>query len=166
MSAWLESMQQIGEFLLGNPASLVETAVIGVAAVLVLMFVLSKAGSAFGISNTGFFYSLVVAMLGIVLLLVCMTAVKLYLPAWENEGLRVWLLVGTGVVASLVLVVPLMCGIQRTGYVSALLTWLCSAAAAAVVIALVGGAFSLFSSGSRSADSGLQHRRQIEEALE
>lgn len=166
MNDWMTSAEQVGRLLLGNPGSAVQLGVLLVLGVLTLLFVLGKAGSAFGISNTSFWHSLVVGVLGIVLVVVAMVAVKLYVPLWETASLRVWLLVGAGVIVSLALIVPLMCMLQKAGYFAALFTWLVSVAAAALVIAMVGAAFNAVSSGKRSAEQGREHKKQVESLLD
>jgi len=162
MGAWTKALEQLGYLLLGNPRSGLEMGVILVLAVLTLLFVLTKAGSAFGISNTGIWYSLIIGILGVVILMAVMVAARRYLPLWKTESLRIWILVGAGLLASLLLVLPLICGIQRTGYLSALLTWFTAVASVAVVIALVGLVFDGLAAGSRSAGKGAERKQQVE----
>ena len=163
MNAWMEALGELVKTLLGDPGSNSEWWAASILGVLTLLFVLGRAGSAFGIPNTGVWHSLLSAVLGVALVLAIMVACMLYLPLWDTAEWRVWILVGAGLLASFVLVIPLMCLLQRTGYIAALLAWFSSVAAMAVVILLVGIAFDATASGSRSADKGAARKQQIED---
>lgn len=166
MDKWVDSLDQVFVMLLGNPGSGAEKATVIVAALLAMFWVLAKAGAAFGIPNTGIFYSLVTGGLGIAFMVVAMAAAKLYLPLWSQPEARIWILASAGALVSLVLVVPLMCAFQRAGYLAALPTWLLGLGAAAGIILLVGASFDLVVSGARDAGKGAAHKADIERVLE
>jgi len=166
MNEWTKAFEQLANMLMGNPEAGLETGVVLVVSVLVLFFVLTKAGAAFGIANTGLWYAAVVGVPGVVILMAAMIAARLYLPLWETEALRVWILAGAGLIASLLLVIPLMCVIQRTNYLAATLTWFSSVAAVALAIVLVSYVFVGIAGGSRSAERGAERKRQIESFTE
>lgn len=166
MNEWLDSLDQIFTFLLGNPATGGEKVTLIALSLVAMLWVLTKAGAAFGIPNTGLYYSIVTGGLGIALVLAGMAAAKTYLPLWNEPAARVWILVGTGVLVSLVIVVPLMCAFQRAGYLAALPTWLLGLGAAAAVILLVGAGFDAVASGAKSARQGASHKGDIQRILE
>ena len=162
MSEWTRAFEQLAYMLMGNPETRLETGAVLVVSVLVLYFVLNKAGAAFGIPNTGMWYALVVGVLGVAIVMASMIAARLYLPLWRTETLRVWILVGASLIASLLLVIPSMCAIQRTKYLAAMLTWFISLATVALAIVLVGLVFDGIAIGSRSAERGTERTRQVE----
>lgn len=167
MDRWMSDLQQMLNLLLGTPTSELQRWVTLALALLVMLWALGKAGSAFGIPNTGPHYSLFSALLGVALSLVVMVAAKLYLPgAWNDPKLRLLILAGGPVLVSLVVVVPLMCAVQKTGYIEALFTWALSVGAAALIILLVGAVFDMVASGGRDAEKSLRHKQDMEKFLQ
>jgi hypothetical protein len=157
-----DAATEVLQVLAGNPKSMLELCVALAAGWLTLLLVLSAAGKALGLSQSGRMMSAVTATLGSVLVIVGMVAARLYLPPW---GL-IWVLTAGGALVSLVIVAPLISWLHRGGYLGALLAWMFGVLAAALIIVLVGAIFDGFSAGARSADQERQHRRQIENALE
>ena len=166
MKEWTNAFEQLAYMLMGHPETRLESVAVLVASALVLCFVLIKAGAAFGIPNTGMLYALVVGGLGLAIVMASMIAARLYLPLWKTESLRVWILVGAGLIVSLLLVIPLMCAIQRAKYLAATLTWFASLAAVALAILVVSLAFDAVAAGSRSAERGTERTRQVERFTE
>lgn len=164
MDQWMDALNDVVNLILGNPGLLWEKAALAVLGAGAMMLVLDKAGKAFGIPNTGASHSIVVAVVGVVLILAAMTAAKIYLP---DAGVKVnaGILAGVAAAVSLVLIVPFCCLFQKTGYFAALFTWILGAAAAAVVIAVVGAGLDAVTSGRHGADGGRQHRRDVEQMM-
>lgn len=165
-SDWARAAADIIRVLAGNPAGRVELYVTLAAGWLALVLVLSAAGKALGLAQSGRALSAIAATLGMGLVIVGMVAARLYLPQWNQVGFRLWILVASGVLVSLIVVVPLIAWLQKGGYVGALFAWILAILAAGLVIVLVGAIFESIAAGSRSAERGKLHRQQVERALE
>lgn len=166
MERWLNDFEPMLNYFLGNPVSDLEKWVALVLAVLAMMWTLTKAGTSFGIPNTGVSYALFTALLGIVLTVAATLAAKFYLPGWGDAQVRILMVVGAGVLVAILVVAPLMCALQKSGYLAAVLTWAASVAAAAAVILLVGGVFELLVSGGKDAEKSMGRKQDMEKFLQ
>lgn len=165
MERWMAELDQLLRLVLGKPSSVLEQGAIVVVAALALLWVLSRAGSAFGMSNTSVFHGVVAGVVGVAVVLAAMTAARVYAPADAGSAAVIWIMIGAGLAASVVVVVPFMCFLQKSGYFPSLLTWLVSVGAAAAMVVLVGAAFDLVSSGEKSADKTRERRDTIENMM-
>jgi len=62
-------------------------------------------------------------------------------------------------------VMPLVCLIQRSGFMAAFMTWLISVAALAAIIFLISAGFDAFSSGRAQAEKSKVHKQEIEQLI-
>jgi hypothetical protein len=165
VNAWLGQINQIVNMFLGNPAAPWMRWVLIVLGVLTLVAVLGKVGEAFRIPNISTVYSLTAAVVGIGLTLAVLTAAALYLPAWKDAAIQRWMLIGVPVVVSVIVVVPLMCMLQRANFMASLVTWAIGVAAMAAVVLLVGAIFKAFLSGDRDFNRGKLRKQEIEQLI-
>lgn len=166
MNEWMRAADWLLRVVTGNPKSALELVVATAAIIFSVGFILSPSARALGGSRTGRGYAMISGLLGLMIIMVSVLAAKLYLPLGQYESYRVAALIGTAVVAWLIIVVPLTCWLLRTGFFAALISWALSAAASAVVVLFVGMVFYGLAAGSRGAGRGLEHRKQIERVLE
>ena len=160
MERWIHDLLNVVDSLLKHPGTPLEKWSLIIPGCLFFLWVYARTGSAFGISNSGGFRGVFTAVLGLALVLAAMTAVSLYFP---KAGL--WLWVGVPVVASLMVVMPLICLIQRAGFMAAFMTWLISVAALAALILLISAGFDAFSSGRKHAEKSEVHKQEIEQLI-
>ena len=108
-------------------------------------------------SKTGGGKSFVVSLVGLVLIILAMTAVNLYVP-----DPTVIYQVFAAIMVSLILVVPLMCFIQNARYGVALVTWIISLGAVAGSIFMINVAFDSIGSGVKNVDKSRIHRGEMQ----
>ena len=166
MDRWITALEQMVTLVLGNPSTPMEQGAIAGLSFLALVIVISRAGSAFGIPNTGMAHSIIVGVLGVAAGLLATVVATFYVPQWSNSELRIWILVGAVAIASVVVIVPLMCLLQKASYMAGLLTWLVSLGAAALVIFMLGAGINAFSAGERNAAKGGEHNAAVNEVLD
>jgi len=162
---WVSALGDVVNMLLGTPGSDVEKYVIAGVTFLVMVLVLARAGTAFGIANADVFHSLMTTLLGVLLIVISIAAAKIYCPEWSNPNWHIWVIVGSAVLVSVFIVVPLMCLFQKTGFIPALLTWLIGVGAAAAIIVMVGAGFDMASAGQREAGKEQQHKSEMNDFL-
>lgn len=166
MNEWTRAAGWLLRAVTGNPKSTLELGIATAAIIFSVGFILSPSARALGGSRTGRGYAMITGLLGLMIIMAAVLAAKLYLPLRQYESYRVTILIGTAMVAWLLIVVPLTCWLLRTGFLAALISWVLAAAAAAIVVLFVGLVFDGLAAGSRGAGRGLEHRKQIERALE
>lgn len=161
MENWLDALQRVMDFLLGQPGSPLERWLVLALSAVAAILVLAKVGSLLGIPNTGVGYAFMALAFGVVLVVAGYAAAMIYLPAWEDPAVRTALLIGIPVVASLALVVPLMCALQKGGYIAGLITWLIGVGVAAVMVLLVSSVFDAVMTGKGEAGKGKARRDEV-----
>jgi hypothetical protein len=162
MQDFLADVIEVANVLLGNPARAMEWWAVVILASFALGFVLAKFGHAIGIPNTGTVYSVVTGVVGVGVTLAAISAARIYVPLDEPIMQKLLLPVGAGIVAGVVVIAPMICIMQKASYVSALLTWLCGAAAAAAVIVVLNIGFEAFSETSGDTGRVISHREEVE----
>jgi len=163
MNEWVANLREMVKFVLANPASSLELWVLAGLSFLMMWAVVSRAGSLLGIINTRPAQTLIVTVVGIALTLGALVAAKLYVPAWNNPDYRLWILIGTPVVVTVVLIAPFMGLFQKAKYGTAIVTWVLAMAGAACIVLLVGALFDSFASGSQEAEKGKAHKEEVEQ---
>lgn len=160
MERWIQGLSNVVDSLLKHPGTLLEKWALIILGCLFFLWVYARTGRAFGIPHSGGFRGIFTAVLGLMLVLAAMTAVSLYFP---KVGLWPW--VGVPVVVSLMVVMPIVCLIQRAGFMAAFMTWLISVAALAALILLISAGFDAFSSGREQAGKSKVHKQEIEQLI-
>ena len=160
MERWIQGFFNVVDNLLKHPGTPLEKWSLIIPAGLFFLWVHARTGSAFGMPHAGGFRGVFTAMLGLALVLAATTAVSLYFP---KVGL--WLWVGVPVVVSLMVVMPIVCLIQRAGFMAAFMTWLISVAALAALILLISAGFDAFNSGREQAGKSKVHKQEIEQLI-
>lgn len=160
MERWLHGFLNVVDSLLKHPGTPLEKWALIIPGCLFFLWVYARTGSACGISHPGGFRGVFTAVLGLALVLAAMTAVNLYFP---KAGL--WLWIGVPVVVSLIGVIPIVCLIQRAGFMAAFMTWLISVAALAALVLLISAGFDTFSSGRGQAEKSKVHKQEIERLI-
>jgi len=166
MNQWIAHLQAVLELALGHPGSNLEMWVLIVCAFAMMWGVVGKVGDLLGIDNTEPARTFIVTLVGILLSLLALAAVRIYLPAWNNPSFQRWVLIGVPVAVGLLLVAPFMGLFQKAGYIAAVLTWALSVAGAVLVVWLVSALFEGFASGSRDAGKGKAHKQQLEQMIQ
>jgi hypothetical protein len=162
MQQWVNALERMFVLLLRSPGSELEQGLLIGGAFLVMSWVMTRAGTAFGIPNTGVYYSVAVSAIGVALAVAALAALELYGPPLADASLRFWAQAGAVAAVSVVVVAPMIGLLQRGGYIAALLTWAISFGAAIGVILLVSAAFDGIRAGGRSADRTRSHREDVE----
>jgi hypothetical protein len=160
MERWIQGLLNVVDSLLSHPGTPLEKWALIIPGCLFFLWVYARTGSACGIPNPGGLRGVVTAVLGLALVLAAMTAVSLY---FSKAGL--WLWVGTPVIVSLLMVMPLACLIQRSGFMAAFLTWLISVAALAAIMLLISAGFDAFNSGGLQAEKSRMHKQELEQFI-
>ena len=160
MERWMQVFLNVVDSLLKHPDIPQEKWALIICGCLFFLWVYARTGRAFGIPHSGDFRGVFTAVLGLALVLAAMTAVSLYCP---KAGL--WLWVGVPMIVSLMMVMPLVCLIQRAGFMAAFMTWLISVAAMAAIILLISAGFDAFSSGREQAVKSKVHKQEIEQLI-
>ncbi|MBU1734275.1 MAG: hypothetical protein KJ692_03455 [Verrucomicrobia bacterium] len=160
MERWIQVFLNVVDNLLKHPGTPLEKWLLIIPGCLFFMWVYVRTGSAFGMSHSGGFRGGFSAVLGFALVLAAMTAVSLYFPK-----VGPWLWVGVSVVVLLMVVMPLVCLIQRAGYMAAFMTWLISVAALAALILLISAGFDAFSAGREQAEKSKVHKQELEQLI-
>jgi hypothetical protein len=163
MDPWIAKLNEIVNVVLGTPASPLEKWLLIVLGSLALIGSLGKVGASLGIPNTGVAYSVIVAVIGVGLSLAALAAAAVYLPAWEDPGLRRWIWIGVPVLVSLIVVIPLTCVLQKSNVLAALLTWALGLGAAVAVLLLVGAIFTAIQSRQGDIERGKARKQEVEE---
>ncbi|MFH1969190.1 MAG: hypothetical protein ABIJ53_02600 [Verrucomicrobiota bacterium] len=114
MERWIQGFLNVVDNLLKHPGTPLEKWSLIIPGCLFFLWVYARTGRAFGTPHSGGFRGVFTAVLGLTLVLAAMTAISLYYP---KAGL--WLWVGVPVVVSLMVVMPLVCLIQRSGFMAA-----------------------------------------------
>ena len=154
MDRWISGIRDVVQILLGNPGPSWEYWLLLLLSVGVAILTFGKLSDAMNIPNAGMARSFFVVGGGILFVVWSVTAARLYVSGFD---IRLTMAVAV-VVASLALVVPLVCITHKTGYVSALVVWGASLGAAALVILLVGAGLDMFLSGGHEAKSLMMQR--------
>ncbi|MDP8247116.1 MAG: hypothetical protein P9M00_03190 [Candidatus Tritonobacter lacicola] len=166
MDGWLKAGEDMLDLVLGNPGTGLEKWVILALSFVVCVVVLKLVGGAMGGDNAFFGPSLACSFLGLALILACMTVMKLFVPRDVYTDHRIWILPVAGLAVSLIVIIPLIMGIMKTGYVGALVSWIVSAIVVAGVILIAGAAFDAMKAGGRDAGKIQRHREALEEVLQ
>lgn len=160
MERWIQGFLNVVDSLLKHPGTPLEKWSLIIPGCLFFMWVYARTGRAFGTLHFGGFRGIFTAVLGLALVLAAMTAVSLCFPK-----VGPWLWVGVPVVISLMVVMPLVCLIQRAGFMAAFMTWLISVAALAALILLISAGFDAFSTGREQAEKSKVHKHEIEQLI-
>ena len=160
MERWIQSFLSVVDSLLKHPDTPLEKWSLVIPGCLFFLWVYARTGRAFGVLHFGGFRGFFAAALGLAIVLAAMTAVSLYCPK-----IGPWLWVGVPVVVSLAFVIPLVCLIQRAGFMAAFMTWLISVAALVALMLLVSAGFDAFSSGREQAEKSKVHKQEIEQLI-
>ncbi|MDP2990447.1 MAG: hypothetical protein Q8O57_07775 [Kiritimatiellota bacterium] len=160
MERWIQVFLNLVDNLLKHPGTPLEKWSLIIPGCLFFLWVYARTSRAFGTPHFGGSRGVFTAVLGIAFVLAAMTAVSLYFPKAGP-----WLWVGVPVVVSLVVVMPLVCLIQRAGFMAAFMTWLISVAALAAIILLISAGFDAFNSGREQAEKSKVHKQEIEQLI-
>ena len=166
MNQWIVHLQAVLQLALGNPSSNLEMWVLIISAFAMMWGIVGKVGDLLGIDSTHPARTFIVTLVGVLLSLLALAAIRIYLPAWNHPPYQWWILIGVPVAVGLLLVAPFMGLFQKAGYIAAVMTWALSVAGAALVVLLVGALFDGFVSGSRSAGMGKAHKQQLEQIIQ
>ena len=161
MDPWISGFNEVLRLLLGSPASRTEFWTIAGVAFVVQVLVVYKVGDLLNIPNSNVFRSLMVVSAGVLLTLLVMTAGHLY---FSGYGWRMVMAVA-GVLTAIFGVVPLMCYLHRSPYVSALIAWGVGVAAVAAAIFVLGNGFDVFASEGQKAGNILMHKQAAEDMI-
>jgi len=141
-------MWEMLNVLLREPGSGVELALLILCSLLVMTWTLSKMAKAVGTEETSAIASFAITLAGLGLILVGMVATRFYLlPVLGSNG-GYPILLGVALAGSHLLVVPLMCITQRATIMGAIISWVVSLCATALVIATISYGFSLVRGGA------------------
>ena len=166
MDAWIAGVKQVLNGVLHQPGSNLELWVLSAAGVLIALISYHKMSSATQFPNVGSASSVFMLAVGLIVLFAALTACDLYLVPKIGASHRVWVLIGGGILASAVIVVPIICGFQRAGYVAGLMTWATGMIAAVLLTYLLSGAFDAFGSGSKSVVKGVDRKNETQQFLD
>lgn len=160
MERWIQGLFNVVDSLLKHPGTPLEKWSLIIPGCLFFLWVYVHTGRAFGTSHPGGFRGVFTAVLGVALMLAAMTSMNLYFP---KAGF--WLWCGVPAVVGLIVVIPLECLIQRSGFLAAFMTWLISVAALAAIILLISAVFGAFRSGREQAEKSKAHMQEIEQLI-
>jgi len=160
MERWIQVFLNVVDSLLKHPGIPLEKWALIIPGCLFFLWVYVRTGRAFGIPRSGGFRGVFTAVLGLALVLAAMTAVSLYFPM-----IGPWLWFGVPVIVSLMVVIPLVCLIQRAEFMAAFMTWLISVAALTALILLISAGFDAFSSGRAQAEKSKVHKQELEQLI-
>ena len=125
MHTWLAEATQWVNVYLGSPGNSTQTVTVIIAAGLTMGFVMVVAGTAVGMSAVGSARKLLGLVVGVIVLLAAVSATSLWMPGWVRDPtLRLGLMVGIPVAATLFVVLPLMAWITKGRYVEVFLSFL------------------------------------------
>jgi hypothetical protein len=139
METWISTAETLYRALLGNPGT-IQLAVVSVAMAAALVFGLSKLADMLGVPNTSLGSAIIMAALGAVFALAAATATQLHLLPALGKGLPpVAVHAAVQVVVLLALNAVVVCILLKANYVRAVLAWIVTVIAVAVVAALATG---------------------------
>ena len=141
MEVWMTQIGKLLTWMLGNPSSQVEQAVLIIAGILTFLLVLTKVGDLLGvgISTTG--RSLAVLAISLIAWFALSAAALIYVaPTVPAEAVR-WIPVAAVALVVLAISAPLTRLFQKAKYGKGLVLVLLSVGAAVAVILLAGAAF-------------------------
>ena len=161
MDPWISGFNEVLRLLLGSPASRVEFWTIAGLAWVVQVLVVYKVGDLLNIPNTNVYRSLLVVSAGVMLTLLVMTAGRLYISGFGWRAV----MVAAGVLSAIFGVVPLMCYLHKSPYVSALIAWGVGVAAVTATIYVLGNGFDVFASSGKKAQDIVVHKQATEEMI-
>ncbi len=157
MERWIHGFKIMTDIIFKHPETPAERLVLLTIPLFICIIILGKTGSLLGISKTGGGRSFVVSLVGLIMIILAMTAVNLYVP-----DPTVIYQVFAAIMVSLILVVPLMCFIQNARYGVALVTWIISLGAVAGSIFMINVAFDSIGSGVKNVDKSRIHRGEMQ----
>jgi hypothetical protein len=160
MERWINGFLNVVDSLLKHPGTPLEKWALIIPGCLFFLWVYARTGRALGTPHSGGFRGIFTAVLGLALVLAAMTAVSLYFPMAGP-----WLWVGVPVIVALMVVLPLVCLIQRAGFMAAFMTWLISVAALAALILLISAGLDAFSTGRDQAEKSKVHKQELEQLI-
>lgn len=166
MDVWLKAARDVLELLLGEPATAAQGWTILAMSFIACIIVLKLMGGAVGGTNAFIDSSVICSLIGFLLVLVCLTAVKMYVPRDIYLNNCVWLLPAAGVVLSLIVIAPLISAIMKTGYIGALTAWVVSLIVVAGIILLAGALLDAIEAGEKDATKIRRRRDALEEILQ
>jgi hypothetical protein len=135
-------------------------------ALIVLGLVLNRMAEAVGSGRNGFLLCLLLGAFGIALHIAAVSAVELYVPTRILRDHSFWMIPTAALICTAAVVGPLFRGVLHSGYLGALLTWVISAASAAVIIVLITTGLDAFDSGRKDAMKLQKRGNEIERVLQ
>jgi len=166
MERWIYGMGEMLDVLLGQPHSPVARMVLLALGGLTMLVALVKMSGATGIPNVGRHYPVVVGAVGLAAIVLGMLLVRIYvLPELGVNKGHVYLYAG-GLLLSTLLVVMLLCILQRATVGSAVATWLVSVFFAFLVVSVAGLVFDALGAGKTSLEGTKKRSIEMEKFLE
>ncbi|MBI3987400.1 MAG: hypothetical protein HY343_10795 [Lentisphaerae bacterium] len=156
---FLDNLQAVFTLVFRNPDPIELWIMLGLS-FLACVFLLIKIGSAFEFQRMGNILPRLTAAIGFVLPFVAMALVLMFFPATGG-----WVLGGAAAAVMLVVVLPLTCWWLKGTYLSALMAWAISLAAAVAIVLAVHAVFSAVTAGRRDAQKSFDHKRDLNEFM-
>jgi len=137
MDAWKNEMLDVLMLLMGNPQTMTQSIIVGVAGVVTLLAAICVIAGIVGAGRSSLLPTILTLVCGIAVVTASVTAVRLYALSHIAGNIHSWAQIAGAAAGALLVYLPLQCLIQKTNYVKALLISALSIVAAAAVIALV-----------------------------
>jgi len=163
MTTWTSEINAMIRAAMGNPGSTLELAVLALLS-LIACTVIVMLGSKFtrmGVVEVN--RSVLTVLIGCAVALAAAVAARLYVePQMESSELARFVAPAAAVLAVLVIVVPLLCLLQKGNYFKALPPVILGILAGALIVILVGAWFGAAKSGSKRLDKTRKRKQEIE----
>lgn len=166
MEGWLKAGRDVLDLLLGDPATDLQRWTILVLSLIACIVVLKLMGTALGGRNAFIDSATICSLIGFLLVLAGLTAVKLWVPRDIYRDTHLWLLPAAGAVVSLLLIVPVINGLMKTGYAGALTAWVVSLLVVAGTVLVAGSVLDAIESGEKDATKIRRRRDALEEIFD
>lgn len=147
MDAWKNEMLDIMMLILGNPQTLVQGIITGVAGIVSFLAAICIISGITGVGRPSLFPAILTLACGTVIVAASVAAVRLYALAHITPNAHFWAQAAGAAAGFLLVYLPLQCLIQKTNYVKALIISVLSIVAAGAVIALVNVIYGAIASG-------------------
>lgn len=138
-----------------------------IAGIIAFLLIMKVAGSALGVQRNGWIWVLLAAVIGMALLLAIETALRHYVSPRLKVNIAPDTLLWAGsTIGLLLIVIPLLALIMRTGYLHMVFTLIFSITAAILVIILVNWGDVALRSGGSGFEKAVDHRKAIDSITE
>jgi hypothetical protein len=160
MDSWLRQSAEVLDILLRRPDSALERGVLFGASALIFVVVYNRVCRSVNVSNSGPLYGAILFVLGGLLVVAGVAAAGRFVAPRFGLQDSSWLLPGSLLAVSLLVVAPVICAVQKADYLSALMAWGFSVVAVALVVFGLSAVFE----GLRGGEQSLERtRRRTEE---